>query len=176
MGHGAMRGAHPPRAAPKPPSLGISPTPEVEGGWHPSLAYIRMGRVPFFFIQIDLRQVSLISLSLLSPSSSGLPLFGGYTWLGISPPYARRRAAGIGIRIHLLSGALLVRSPEGRRVYRMCIIPRGTTLVVLLHRRGRFARSSSTTFPRGRNPNIGLQGLGGYMRHRGSARHRGLPV
>src|SRR3954466_13936186 len=113
MGHGAMRGAHPPRAAPFAPSLGISPTPKVEGGWNPSLAYIRRGRVPFFFIQIDLRQVSLISVSLLSPSSSGLPLFGGYTWLGISPPYARCRAAGIGIRIHLLSAALLVRSPEG---------------------------------------------------------------
>jgi hypothetical protein len=140
------------------------------------LAYIRRGRVPFFFIQIDLRQVSLISLSLLSPSSSGLPLFGGYTWLGISPPYARRRAAGIGIRIHLLSAALLVRSPEGRRVYCMCIIPRGTTLVVLLHRRGRIARSSSATFRRGRNPVIGLQGPGGYRSHRGSARHRGLPV
>ena len=127
------------------------------------MAYIRRGRVPFFFIQIDLRQVSLISLSLLSPSSSGLPLFGGYTWLGISPPYARRRAAGIGIRIHLLSAALLVRSPEGRRVYCMCIIPRGTTLVVLLHRRGRIARSSSTTFRRGRNPVIGLQGPGGLQ-------------
>jgi hypothetical protein len=123
-----------------------------------------------------LRQVSLISLSLLSPSSSGLPLFGVYTWLGISPLYARRRAAGIGIRIHLLSAALLVRSPEGRRVYCMCIIPRGTTLVVLLRRRGRIARSSSTTFRRGRNPVIGLQGPGGYRRHRGSARHRGLPV
>src|SRR3954471_7643570 len=113
MGHGAMRGPAPPRAAPFTPSLGISPTPEVEGGWHPSLAYIRRGRVPFFFIQIDLRQVSLISLSLLSPSSSGLPLFGVYTWLGISPLYARRCAAGIGIRIHLPSVALLVRSSEG---------------------------------------------------------------
>src|ERR1041384_6810551 len=146
MGHGAMSGAHPPRTAPKPPYFGISPTPEVEGGWHPSLAYIRRGRVPFFFIQIDLRQVSLISLSLLSPSSSGLPLFGVYTWLGISPLYARCCAAGIMIRIHLLSAALLVRSPEGHRLYCMCIIPRGTTLLVLLRRRGHIARSSSTTF------------------------------
>ena len=119
--------------------------------------------MPFFFTQIDLREVSLISLSLLSPSSSGLPLFGVYTWLGISPLYARRRAAGIGIRIHLLSAALLVRSPEGRRVYCMCIIPRGTTLVVLLHRRGRIARSSSAMFRRGRNPVIGLQGPGGLQ-------------
>src|SRR4051812_31531413 len=81
--------------------------------------------------------------------------------MGIYPLYARRRAVGIGIRIHLLSAALLVRSPEGRRVYCMCIIPRGTTLVVLLHRRGRIARSSSPTFRRGRNPVIGLQGPGG---------------
>src|SRR4051812_45942236 len=150
--------------------LGLVPPRKWRGGWHPSLAYIRRGRVPFFFIKIDLRLVSLISLSLLSPSSSGLPLFGGYTWLGISPPYAYRRAAGIGIRIHLLSAALLVWSPEGRRVYCMCIIPRGTTLVVLLHCRGRIARSSSSTFRRGRNPIIGLQGPGGFRRHRGSAR------
>src|ERR1041384_2877278 len=123
----------------------------------------------------NLRQV-LFSLSLLSPSSSGLPLFGGYTWLGISPPYARRRTAGIWIRIHLLSTALLVRSPVGRRAYCMCIIPRGTTLVVLLRRRGRIARSSSTTSRQGRNPVIGLQGPDGNRRHRGSARYRGLPV
>src|ERR1044071_1712047 len=130
MGHGAMRGPTPLNRCAT-PSLGISPNPEVEGGWHPSLAYIRRGRGALLFI-IFLRQV-LISLSHLSPSSSGLPLFGVYTWLGISPLYARRRAAGMGIRMHLLSAALLVRSPEGRRVYCMCIIPRGTTLVVLLH-------------------------------------------
>src|SRR4051812_4945820 len=122
-----------------------------------------------------LRKVSHLSPSFLLPLS-GLPLFGGCSGLGISPLYARRRAAGIGIRIHLLSAALLVRSPEGRRVYCMCIIPRGTTLVVLLHRRGRIARSSSATFRRGRNPVIGPQGSGGYRSHRGSARHRGLPV
>ena len=79
------------------------------------------------------------------------------------PLYARRRAARIGIRIHLLSAALLVRSLEGRQVYRMCIIPRGTTLVVLLHRRGRIAKSSAATFQRGRNPVIGLQGPGGLQ-------------
>src|SRR3954464_8977498 len=144
MGHGAMRGPiPPPPLLVHPPPLGISPTPEVEGGWHPSLAYIRRGRGALLIINF-LRHV-LISLSLLSTSSSGLPLFGGYTWLGISPLYARRRAAGIGIRIHLLSVALLVRSAEGRRVYCMCIIPQGTTLVVLLHRRGGIARSSSAT-------------------------------
>ena len=137
------------------------------GSWRglpPSLAYIRRGRGALLIhtINIDLRQVSLISLSLLSPSSSGLPLFGVYTWLGISPLYARRRAAGIRIRIHLLSAALLVRSPEGRRVYCMCIIPRGTTLVVLLCRRGCIARSSSTTFRQGHNIVIGLQGPGGF--------------
>src|ERR1041385_4204106 len=88
---------------------------------------------------------------------SGLPLYGVCNGLGISPPYARRRAAGIGIRIHLLFAALLVRSPEGRRVHHMCVIPRGATLVVLLHRRGRIATSSPTTFRRGHNPVIGLK-------------------
>ena len=38
-------------------------------------------------------------------------MFGVCTRL--SPPYTRRRAAGIGIRIHLLSAARLVRCPEG---------------------------------------------------------------
>src|ERR1041385_8190945 len=66
----------------KPPSLGFSPTWEGEGGWHPSLAYIRRGGGAFFYTQFDLRQVSQISLLSLSPSSSGLPLLGVYTWLG----------------------------------------------------------------------------------------------
>src|SRR3954470_16458958 len=39
----------------------------------------------------------------------------------------------------------------------MRVIPRGATLVVLLHRRGRIAASSPTTFRRGRNPVIGLK-------------------
>ena len=116
----------------------------------------------------------LISLSLFLPPMSGLSLYGGCTRLEVYPLYARRRL--LGIRIHLLSVACLVRSPEGRRVYCMCIIPLGTTLVVLLHHRGRIARSSSATFRRGRNPVIGPQGSGGYRSHRGSARHRGLPV
>src|ERR1041384_1929928 len=73
MGHGAIEGPTP-FIHGAPPSLGISPTPEVEGGWHPSLAYIRRGRVPFFFIQIDLRQVSLISLSLLFSFLEWTPL------------------------------------------------------------------------------------------------------
>src|SRR4051812_30319558 len=63
----------------------------------------------------------------------------------------------LGIQIHLLSAARLVRSPEGRQVYCMCIIPRGATLVALLHRRGHIAASSSTMFRRGRNPVIGLK-------------------
>ena len=73
MGHGAIEGPTPFIHGAL-PSLGISPTPEVEGGWHPSLAYIRRGRGALLIhtINIDLRQVSLISLSLLSPSSSGV--------------------------------------------------------------------------------------------------------
>ena len=42
-------GAHPLAAPTPPPLLGFSPTWEGEGGWHPSLAYIRRGGVPFFF-------------------------------------------------------------------------------------------------------------------------------
>ena len=62
MGHGAMRGAHPPLLVRHPPPLGISPTWEVGRGWHPSLSYIRRGIGALLFI-IFLRQV-LISLSL----------------------------------------------------------------------------------------------------------------
>src|ERR1044071_7847435 len=85
-----------------------------------------------------------------------------------------RRAAGI--RIHLLSAALLVRSPEGRRVYCMCIIPRGTTLVVLLHRvvvsRGLHQqRSDGDVIP----SSVYMDRVA-FRRHRGSARHRGLPI
>src|SRR3954469_9594143 len=142
MGHGAMRGPTPLiGAANPPPPLGLVPPRKGKGGCHPSLAYIRRGRGALLIMNF-LRKVSHLSPSFLLPVS-GLPLFGGCSGLGLSPLFARRRAAGIGIRIHLLSAARLVRSPKGRRVYCMCIIPRGTTLVVLLHRRGRIARSSS---------------------------------
>src|ERR1041385_3779416 len=97
-------------------------------GWSPSLAYIRRGGGAFFYTTLS------FSLSL-SLTKSGLPWFGVCTWLGVSPSSGRRRAAGIGIRINLLSAALLVRSPEGRRLHCTCVIPRGTTRVVLLHRR-----------------------------------------
>ena len=60
-----------------------------------------------------------------------------------------------------------------RRVHRTCVIPRGATLVVLLHRRGHIATSSPTMFRRGRNPVIGLQGPGGLWSRRGSPPHRG---
>src|SRR4051812_12097101 len=77
-----------PREGPTPfgqhtnPPLGFSTTPGREGGVHPSLAYIRRGRVPFSSYQLS-------SLLSLSPSLSGLPLFRVCTWFGISPPYAR---------------------------------------------------------------------------------------
>ena len=50
--HGPWRheGAHPPRAAPFALPLGLVPPQKWRGGWHPSLAYISRGRVPFFFI------------------------------------------------------------------------------------------------------------------------------
>ena len=38
------RGAHPPLFGVPHLFLGFSPTWEVKGGWHPSLAYIRRGR------------------------------------------------------------------------------------------------------------------------------------
>src|SRR3954466_4537873 len=63
MGHGAIEGPTPLYRVRHIPPLGISPTPEVEGGWHPSLSYIRRGRGALLII-IFLRQV-LISLSLL---------------------------------------------------------------------------------------------------------------
>ena len=43
LGPWRHRGAHPPLFGAPPPSLGFSTTWEVEGGWHPSLAYIRRG-------------------------------------------------------------------------------------------------------------------------------------
>ena len=75
MGHGAMRGPTPLIGAPPPP-LGLVPPRRWRGGWHPSLAYIRRGRGALLIhtIQIDLRQVSLISLSLLSPFLEWTPL------------------------------------------------------------------------------------------------------
>ena len=88
------------------PPWGFSPTPGREGGVHPSLAYIRRGRGALFFTTIEFSSLSLLPLS-------GLPLFGVCTRLRISPPYARRRSVGIRIRIHLLSAARLVWSPEG---------------------------------------------------------------
>ena len=102
------RGPFPPGRRTSPPS-GISPTSGREGVWLPSLAYIRRGRVPFSNHPIE------FYLSL-SPTLSGLPLFGVCTWLGVSPPYAHRRAAGTGIRIRLLSAARLVWSPEGTSI------------------------------------------------------------
>src|SRR4051812_45882965 len=55
----------------------------------------------------------------------------------------------------------------------MRVILRGAALAVLLHCRGRVATSSPTTFRRGCNPVIGLQGPGGFWSHRGSPPHRG---
>ena len=123
-----------------------------------------MEGAPFFNTENSKKiQINFVGLSLsIFPFLERTPLVWRLHLVGdFSTIRTHCRAAGI--RIHLLSAALLVRSPEGRRVYCMCIIPRGTTLVVLLHRRGRIARSSSTTFRRGRNPVIGLQGPGGLQ-------------
>ena len=106
LGPCAKEGPTPPSWPVHLPPRGISPTSGREGGWLPSLAYIRRGRGALFIHSIE------FSLSL-SPSFVRLPLFGVCTRLGISPPYARHRADGIGIRIHLLSVARLVRSLEG---------------------------------------------------------------
>src|SRR4051812_43686836 len=81
--------------------------------------------------------IEFLSLSLSFSDLERTPLFwslhlvGGFT---IIRTLSRCRAAGIGIRINLLSAYILVRSPEGRRLHCTCVIPRGTTRVVLLHR------------------------------------------
>ena len=96
LGPCALGEALPPLLGRRPlPPCGFSTIWEGEGGVHPSL-----GGVPFF-PQSNLISICDNSLSL-SPSFVGLPLFGVCTRLGFSPPYAHRRAAGIGIRIHLL--------------------------------------------------------------------------
>src|SRR4051794_25304186 len=96
LAHGAKGGAHAPLGRICPLPFGLVPHGKLREVC-PLLGLHKEGRGALFFITLILRQVSLISLFLLSPSSSGLPLFGVYTWLGISPSYARRRVAGIGI-------------------------------------------------------------------------------
>src|ERR1041384_3494677 len=71
-------GPTPPYGAPPSPPPSFRTTWELGGGWQPPLAYIRRCRPPPFSI------ISLSSLSLsLSPTSSGPPLFGVCTWLGV---------------------------------------------------------------------------------------------
>src|ERR1041385_4276227 len=118
----------------KPPSLGFSPRWEGEGEWHPSLSYIRRGGVPFFFTQFDLRQVSRISLLSLSPSSSGLPLFGVYTWLGFLHHTHADMLLESGSESIFFPPLFWFGARRECRVHRMRVIPRGATLVVLLHR------------------------------------------
>src|SRR3954467_11340268 len=83
------------------------------GRVEPLLGLYKEGWVPFFFTQFlfetSFSDLSSLCFSLLEWTS----LVWSLHLVGVSPPYARRRAAGIGIRLHLLSAALLVRSPEG---------------------------------------------------------------
>ena len=97
----APREALPPPLAGAPSSLvGFSPTWEGEEGLHLPLAYKRRGGVHLFNKSQLISFLETISLSL--SFQVGFPLFWSLYWLGVSPPYARRCAAGIGSRIHLL--------------------------------------------------------------------------
>ena len=78
--------------------------------------------------------------------------------MGISPPYARHRAARIGIRIHLLPMLVWFGARGERRLHRMRVIPRGSACAVL---KAMSRTSSPTMFRHGRNPVIGLQEPGG---------------
>src|ERR1041385_7771091 len=100
----------------------------------PLLGLYKEGWVPFFYTQFELRQVSQISLLSLSPSSSGLPLFGVYTWLGFL--HHTHAVVLLESRSESIFFPLLFwfRARRERRVHCMRVIPRGATLVVLLHR------------------------------------------
>src|SRR4051812_49280736 len=112
----------------------------------PLLGLYKEGWVPFFYTQFDLRQVSQISLLSLSPSSSGLPLFGVYTWLGFLHHTHAVVLLESGSKSIFFSLLFWFGARRERRVHHMRVIPRGATLVVLLHYRGRIATSSPTMF------------------------------
>ena len=142
-------GPHPPYWCATPLLGGISPTSGREGGCHPSSAYIRRGRRALLFISIN--SLFLPPFSFLEWTPLIWRLVGDFStirtpsccWNRDPNPSSFRGSSGS--------------EPEGRRVYCMCIISRGTTLVGLLRRCGRIVRSSSTTFLRGRNPVIGYK-------------------
>ena len=115
-------------------SLWFSTTWDVEGGWHPPLAYIRRGRGAHFFITFDLRQVSLIFSFPPFSSSSGLPLFGVYTWLGFLHHTHAVVLLESGSKSIFFPPLFWFGARRESRVHRMRVIPRGATLVVLLHR------------------------------------------
>jgi len=174
LGQGVKGGPSSPLAAPNPLPLGFSPTWEGEGGWHPSLAYIRRGGGALFFTQqfetIFLRFLSLFLLPRVDSPCLESALGWGFLHHTHAVVLLESGSESIFFPLLFWFGAR-----RERRVHRMRVIPRGATLVVLLHRRGRVATSSPTTFRRGRNPVIYLQGPGGLRSHRGSSRHRGLP-
>ena len=101
-----------------PPLVGFSPTWEREGNWHTPSYYKRGGGVHLFqhrkmhrkfqknpgkFLLVSIFSFLPLSLYGVVPKS-GVGTRGLETWeIGeISPPYARRRAAGFPIRIRLL--------------------------------------------------------------------------
>ena len=96
----------------------------------PPLAYIRRGRPPFFHHLIELS----LSLSLFLRPRADSPCLESAPGLGFS---TIRQAI-----VLLESGSVAVFFPllawfgarREQRLHRTCVIPRGTTFVVLLHR------------------------------------------
>ena len=70
LGLGAKGGPTSPLPGAPPLPSGFSPTWEGEGDVHPSLAYIRRGRVPLLFIQLISPFETTLSLLLLPSSGS----------------------------------------------------------------------------------------------------------
>src|ERR1041385_4729971 len=173
MGHGAMRGPTPLNRCAT-PSLGISPTPEVDGGWHPSLAYIRRGRGALLFI-IYFEISSHLSLPLFSflewtPLVWSLHLVGDFSTIRTSSccynrdPNPSSFRCSTGSEPGGTSGILYVYNPA--RHY-TC----GATSSSWLYH-GVFTDSVLM----GKQSRHRSQGPGGYSSHRGAVRHRGFPV
>src|ERR1044071_10317903 len=99
------------------------------------LGLYKEGWGAFLFTQFDLRQVSQISLLSLSPSSSGLPLCGVYTWLGFLHHTHAVMLLESGSESIFFPLLFWFGARRERRVHRMRVIPRGATFLVLLHRK-----------------------------------------
>src|ERR1041385_1863490 len=174
MGHGAIEGPTP-FIHGAPPPLGISPTPEVEGGGgHPSLAYIRRGR-------------GALLIMIFFEISSHLSL----------PPFSFLEWTPLVWSLHLVGDFSTIRTPSccwnrdpNPSSFRCSYgsEPGGTSGTPYVCNPARLytcgATSSSWPFrgvftdnvPMGTQSRHRSQGPGGYRSHRGAVRHRGVPV